>query len=177
MDLWVRRTPVFVKRFLRKATPANAVVRYLLPSSGEDGGPTFAAGEMHGELEITLGGHDAYTVKGTFNSHKKLAPFVVPGATLPVGVDPESPNKVAIRWDDYDGPRDGDRDEVAAANQNAYGAAKGEEAPSSGMSAGENATFDSSSWAAPYLAGLEEALKLGNISQEEYDQAKRDAGL
>jgi len=177
MDLWVRRTPVFVKRFLKKATPATAVVHYLLPSSTEDGGPTFAAGEMNGELEITSGGQDPYTVKGIFNSHKKLAPHVAPGATLPVAVDPKSPDKVAVRWDDYDGPRDGDRDEIAAANENAYRAAKGEEGAVSAMSAGENATFDSSSWAAPYLAGLEEALKLGNISQEEYDQAKRDAGL
>jgi hypothetical protein len=176
MEMFVRRSPMFVKRFLKKAVPATAVVRYVIPDTGDGGGAPWD--NLNAELEVSIGGREPYSLKGIFNGDKKLAPFVAPGATLPVRADPDNPNKVAIDWDEWrsaGGATDGDHEDVARANREAY-EATGAEAVTT-MAAGEEASFDSSSWQGPFLAGLEEARKLGNISEEEYQQARRDAGL
>jgi hypothetical protein len=185
MKVFVRRSPMLVKRFLKTAPPARAVVGYVFATSIDSNPPNW--GEVNGELHITVDGREPYPLTGIFNGDKKLAPFVLPGSEIPVRVDPEHPNKVAIDWNAWSeqaGTETGDRDAIAQANQEAFQAAKAGDA-STDPADREEAPVDPSqpegeflaSWEEQILAGLDEARKRGKLSEEEYQQARRDAGL
>ncbi len=172
----VRRSPVFVKRFMKKATPATAVVKYLFADTGESGGELWD--NVKGELEVTGTDGPTYNVRGIFNGSKKLAPFVGPETALSVKVDLGNPEKLAIDWDALGNGAvtSADRDEVARANEEAHDAVRASEPAQSVASSGDDVSAATSGWKSQYLASIEEGRRLGNLSEEEYEQAKRDLG-
>ena len=123
---------------------------------------------------------------GGLMAWRTVAPWVTPGTSLPLRAHPERNDKVVIDWGAWKDQGGADAakaavDEEEAARQNlaAYESGRPQavpgSAPATAVSAG--ATGDPiASFRATIIAGLDEALALGNISQERHDREIAELG-
>ena len=176
MEMWRNRTPVMKKRALKHGRPTSATVHFCLIGSDSDGDPTW--NEVKGELEVDVPGGPPVVLRGLFNGHKKMAPFVTPGTRLPVALHADSDDKVVIDWDRWsaDGglaaaTQHTTEEQAAVANAEAYGSAASGGATSTVLTSG---SASSDAWQEQAIAGWRAAVAGGQMTQAQFDQAVAD---
>ncbi len=190
-ETWVSRIPVRSKPVLKKGRPGRGLVAFVLEGSSDE---SVRWSELFAEIEIHLGdGTEPYPLRGMFNGDagglmawRTVAPWVTPGTSLPLRVHPERDDKVVIdwtAWKDEGGDEAAkaavDEEDAARQNQAAYESGREQVAPGSApatpVSAGP-VDDPIAPFRATIIAGLDEALALGNISQEKYDREIAELG-
>ena len=180
-ETWIGRTSMLEGRIIKKGRAGEALVRFFLVGTDGDGNASWK--EVRAELEIRLAdGTPPYPLRGLYTGDKKLVPLVAPGMSLPVKAHPENDDKVAIDWKAWEvaggaatAEAEGGDVRAKAENAAAYdGARPAPSAPGTSVGASDSASAATATWRDQALEGLDEALRIGNITQAEYDQGKRD---
>jgi hypothetical protein len=180
MEMWRNRTPFLKGRVLRNGRPSEATIGFCLQGSDSEANPTWS--EIKAELEVDLPGGASSVLRGLFNGHRKMAPYVWPATRLPVKLHPDKDDKLVVDWKAWD--RQGGLAAALASTACSFEPRFLAAAYRAGGEASETATATptatagnsggGSGWQAQSLAAWQQAVDSGQMSQEEYDKAVAD---